>query len=244
MTTETPFSVLAAGVDGSKAGWLYVVIDSVQNRVQRCGVGPTFSELLIQTTACAAVGIDIPIGMPERVPRGGRAADREARELLRPRRHNSVFTTPPRPVLQARSYEEATAMHRAHSEGEAGMSRQAYGILPKIAEVDDLMTPRIQRRLFEVHPELSFMELNHGVPMAQSKGKATGLLTRLRLLRAVGLIEGLEDLADDLGKARLDDLLDATAAAWTAARCLRHEAIRVPAAEEKDVRGLRMEIWR
>ncbi len=235
---------LVAGADGSKAGWVFVVLDTEKRRIQRCTVAPTFSELLLQTSDCAAVGIDIPIGLPDRVARGGRAADREARKLLKPRRHASVFSTPPRAVLQARAYEEANELHRANSEGELGMSRQAYGILPKIAEVDDLMTPRIQPRVFEVHPELSFMELNRGTPVDQGKSRAGGILARIRLLSEVGLTEGLEELAGDLGKTGLDDLLDATAAAWTTGRVIKEEAFRVPTTAEMDVRGLRMEMWR
>ncbi len=235
---------LVAGADGSKAGWVFVVLDTEKQRVQRCAVAPTFSELLLQTSDCAAVGIDIPIGLPDRVARGGRAADREARKLLKPRRHASVFSTPPRAVLQARAYDEANYLHRANSEGELGMSRQAYGILPKIAEVDDLMTPRIQQRVFEVHPELSFMELNRGTPIDQGKSRAGGILARIRLLSDVGLTEGLEELAGDMGKTGLDDLLDATAAAWTTGRIIKEEAFCLPEPAEMDVRGLRMEIWR
>ncbi|MCZ6918518.1 MAG: DUF429 domain-containing protein [Gemmatimonadetes bacterium] len=235
---------LAAGADGSKAGWVFVVLDTERQRIQRCSVAPTFSELLLQTSDCAAVGIDIPIGLPDRVARGGRAADREARKLLKPRRHASVFSTPPRAVLQARAYEEANELHRANSEGELGMSRQAYGILPKIAEVDDLMTPRIQQRVFEVHPELSFMELNGGTPIDQGKSRVGGILARIRLLSEVGLTEGLEDLAGGMGKTGLDDILDATAAAWTTGRIIKEEAFRLPEPAETDVRGLRMEIWR
>lgn len=235
---------LVAGADGCRAGWVLVVVDIDQRKVLRCAVAPTFSELLLQTSDCAAVGIDIPIGLPDRVARGGRGANRDARELLKPRRHASVFTTPPRAVLQAREYEEANELHRANSEGEIGMSRQAYGILPKIAEVDDLMTPRIQQRVFEVHPELSFMELNGGVPLEHGKSRAAGILARMRLLAGVGLTEGLEELAGNLGKAGIDDLLDATAAAWTTGRIIEEEAIRVPESPETDVRGLRMEIWR
>lgn len=36
------------------------------------------------------------------------------------------------------------------------LSRQAFEIISKIREVDDLMTPELQTRVFEVHPELSF----------------------------------------------------------------------------------------
>ncbi len=237
-------STLVAGVDGSRAGWVYVVIDAASERVQACSVAPTFSELLLQTTACVIVAIDIPIGLPDEVERGGRSSDREARTLLRPTRHTSVFAAPPRSVLQARSFDEANELHREHSAGGIGMSRQAYGLLPKIAEVDDLMTPRIQQRVMEVHPELSFMELNRGSPLSLAKSSAGGLLARMRLLSTTGLTEGLEGLAGDLGRARLDDLLDAVAAAWTAMRVHNGGAVRIPLVEEVDVRGLRMEVWR
>ena len=64
------------------------------------------------------------------------------------------------------------------------------------------------------------------------------------LISNAGLTEGLEGLAGDLGRARLDDLLDAVAAAWTAMRVYRQNAVRIPLVEDFDVRGLRMEIWR
>jgi len=223
---------------------VFVLLDTRKRRVTACSVAPTFSELLLQTTSCAAVGIDIPIGLPDLAAGGGRAADRAARALLKPIRHTSVFSAPPRAVLQARSYEEANEFHRTHSETNAGMSRQAYGILPKIAEVDDLMTPRIQKRVFEVHPELSFMEMNRSQPMALSKVRAGGLLARMRLLADDGLIVGLEDLVGDLGKSSLEDVMDAIAVAWTADRKIREDAVRVPERPERDVRGLRMEMWR
>lgn len=233
-----------AGADGARSGWVYVVVDVDNSKVERCALAPTFSELLLQTTGCVVLAIDVPIGLPKRIGRGGRAADRDARRLLRPTRHQSVFTAPPRAVLQARSYDEANELHRTNSSGEVGMSVQAYGILPKIAEVDDLMTPRIQKRVFEVHPELSFRELNGGSPIPLGKTRAGGMLARLRVLERVGLTQHLESTCGDLGSAGLDDVLDATAAAWTAARIHRGEAIRVPDAEETDVRGLRMEMWR
>ncbi len=237
-------SRLVAGVGGSKAGWMFVVVDATRNRIEACSVAPTFSELLVQTTGCADVGIDVPIGLPDIAAPGGRAADRNARELLKPGRHTAVLAAPPRAVLQARSFEEANEIHRRTSENASGISRQAYGAVAKIAEVDDLMTPRIQQRVFEVHPELSFMELNHGEPMALGRTRAGGLLARIRILSEHGLIAGLEDVMKDIGKTRLDDAVDATVVAWTAARKYRDEAVRLPERPERDVRGLRMEIWR
>ena len=81
-----------------------------------------------------AVAIDIPIGLPDE---GSRRCDLEARKLIGPRR-SSVFPAPFRSVLGALTYEDAAARCRAVS-GKS-LSLQAFGILPKIAEVDRLMT--------------------------------------------------------------------------------------------------------
>jgi len=199
---------------------------------------------LLRTTETNVVGIDIPIGLPNELPDGGRSCDREARNLLKPFRHLSVFNAPPRPVLQARSYEEANDLHRENSNGNVGMSRQAYGILPKIAEVDDLMTPRLQQRFLEVHPELSFMEMNDGEPVQLGKSRAGGALVRMKLLGACGMWDSLEAKALEVSDAGLADVMDAAAAAWSAARFAKGSAVSVPDVVEKDVRGLKMAIWR
>jgi predicted RNase H-like nuclease len=43
--------------------------------------------------------------------------------------------------------------------------------------------------------------------------------------------------------AKVDDVLDACVAAWTAERIARDEAKRLPCDPPRDARGLRMEIW-
>ena len=54
------------------------------------------------------IAVDIPIGLSRQ---GARAADREARaRLRRVGRSASLFTTPPRPVLEAGSSAEALAV--------------------------------------------------------------------------------------------------------------------------------------
>ena len=63
------------------------------------------------------------------------------------RRASSVFSPPSRQVLGATCYEDVRAQ---------GLSIQAYGILPKIREVDRLMTPELQKVIHEAHPELAF----------------------------------------------------------------------------------------
>jgi predicted RNase H-like nuclease len=76
----------------------------------------------------------MPIGLPERGPR---ACDLEARRLLGPGRASSVFPAPIRPVLVATSYDDACQI-RLQVEGKK-LSRQAWVIVPKIREVDDML---------------------------------------------------------------------------------------------------------
>ncbi len=96
-------------------------------------------------------------------PRGAPAA-RTATELGLPRAGAGV--------LGAASYEEACAVSRAVCG--KGLSKQLYNILGKIREVDELLSPRLQRQLFEACPELSFAVLSGGEPMRHTKRTCRG----------------------------------------------------------------------
>lgn len=234
---------LVAGVDGCKAGWVVVVAATNETAAVRDAyVLSAFAEVLERTAACVAVGVDMPIGLPDVVPAGGRACDAEARALLRP--HGSrVFSAPARAVLGAKGYPDALARNVKHSESGTGLSKQAFAIVPKIREVDGCITPARQDRVFEVHPELSFAALNGGPPVAPTKRTAEGALVRMGLLSDAGLLHGLLEAPERVRGAGLDDVLDAAAAAWTAARYHGGAARRVPANPPVDGRGLRMEMW-
>lgn len=205
---------------------------------------PTFSELLKATRDCAAVGVDVPIGLLDGAIPGGRACDREARGRLGAGRGSSVFSPPTRPALAAADYPAALAANRASSEYGLGLSKQCYNIFPKIREVDALMTPHRQRRVREVHPELCFIALNGGQMLPDGKKTETGRAVRSRLL----VENGFPEAAQAVARAREftaapDDVLDAFAACWTAARIADGEAERLPRRPEKDGKGLRMEMW-
>lgn len=73
----------------------------------------------------AAVGIDIPIGLPEVGPR---RCDLEARRMIGARR-SSVFPAPMRGLLGAATYDEAVS--RAVALSGKGLSRQAFGSCPR-----------------------------------------------------------------------------------------------------------------
>ena len=224
-----------AGVDGCKGGWLLVRADATgQLRIEDVSVISTFRELIAATAECAAIAVDIPIGLPAHGPR---AADVEARKAIGPRR-SSVFPAPMRAALAASTYDEACALSLAACGKK--LSKQAFAILPKIRQADEAMTPALQEKVHEVHPEVSFRALSGDQPLEHAKLKPDGAAERLRLLTPAYR----DDLASvDLPTgAKRDDLYDACAAAWTAGRIAYGTARRLPAEPPLDSRGLRMEI--
>jgi predicted RNase H-like nuclease len=242
-TAAEPKATLVAGVDGCRRGWVVVLARADTAEFQGAEMVPAFEAVLELVSRCSAVAVDIPIGLSEDLARGGRDVDRHARSLLK-ERMSSVFAAPPRPVLGAKSYEEALELARKHSSEGIGLSRQSFNLLKRMAEVDAAMTPALQDWVVEVHPELSFRAMNAEVPLPRSKRSAQGIVSRIRLLETAGFGEVIEQAAVLAGKlASLDDVLDACAAAWTAGRIARGEAVRIPSKPPLDRRGLRMEMW-
>ena len=139
-------------------------------------------------------------------------------------------------MLGAETYEDAVTEYKKISG--KGMSRQGFAILPKIREVDHLMTPARQQNLFEVHPEVCFTVLS-GSPMSHHKAKPEGRAERLAVLRRVFPDIDARVVLRPAG-TRPDDILDAYVAAWTAQRWIAHTCIRLGG--DLDARGLRMEM--
>jgi predicted RNase H-like nuclease len=186
----------------------------------------------IESGRLVAVTIDIPIGL---APNGARRVDGIARKRLGQRR-SSVFSAPVRPVLAAATFEEACAISRA-TWGKA-VSRQLFGILPKVREVDQVESPRLQEKLVEMHPEVGFAELA-GAPMRFHKSKPPGRLERLHALRSP--FPDVESVSTPrLRGTQPDDILDAFVGAWSARRYAK--ATHVQLGGEVDETGLRMEM--
>jgi predicted RNase H-like nuclease len=114
---------------------------------------------------------------------------------------------------------------------------QALNILPKIAEVDAAMTPALATRVHEVHPELAFMALNDGVPVAEPKRSPEGRALRIALLEAAG-----EVVPPKPRGAAMDDLLDACALRWSARRIADGAHATVLPEPDRDAQGLPMQI--
>ena len=207
---------LVAGVDAAKGGWVMAITAIAPGSPVAFSVWPSFADLWAEarTQGLLAVGVDMPIGLPGK---DLRRSDVEARELLGPRR-SSLFWTPPLCVLDAADHTEANHQARAHTG--RGLSIQAFHLLPKVREVRAVLTPEdlaphAQPQAAEVHPETSFAVLA-GTPMESSKRQQSGQAERLSVL--VPEFSNLAELPTSPAGATIDDLLDATAAAWTARR--------------------------
>jgi predicted RNase H-like nuclease len=243
VTREGRDSHVVAGVDGCRAGWVFVIL---QNgcRIVDGGTAPTFEKLLEYTCMCAVVGIDIPIGLPDS---GARTADRLARKALGPTRSSSVFAAPKRGTLSATSYPQALALSRA-VDG-VGLSKQTFFLLAKIREVDEalLATPRQQMRVREVHPEVSFRFAARDSRALPAKKTAQGGADRDAILERHFSNYGQAFLAIRHGilrrDAQDDDIRDACIAAWTAHRISAGQAISLPSPPEADSLGIPMAIY-
>jgi predicted RNase H-like nuclease len=227
---------LYVGVDGCKAGWLCFTVD-LHNYETDFHILPHFADVLIDFKCADVVAVDIPIGLPQS---GARACDIEARRRLGKPRSNSVFPAPIRPILRATTYEKAC--QKSLRAGGKKISKQAFGILSKVREVDRVTSPGLQNWVYEVHPELCFCALNNGKAMQFGKRSASGRDERLKLLSNPfpQIRTHLSELERRL--AGPDDLLDAAAAAWSAVRIGQKQAVHVPEVPEFDPTGLRMEI--
>ncbi|MHC4647624.1 MAG: DUF429 domain-containing protein [Planctomycetota bacterium] len=246
MSTDKPLCV--AGVDGCKAGWCAAVarpIDAANRQDANCVlelkrffVARTFAEVLAETSDCELVCVDIPIGLTD--GKSPRKCDLEARKILRGPRASSVFPAPVRPCLTADDYEAASRISLERSGKK--LSRQSFAILPKIREVDDLMTRQLQSRVREIHPEVSFCALNSNELVDHNKRTVPGQAKRRKLLQTA-LISIDDVLADAPSRGyNMDDALDAIVAAWTAAQTVLGKAGTLPDSPGRDSKGLKMEI--
>lgn len=195
------------------------------------------SDLVLQAARVAdleAIGIDMPIGLPDS---GRRAADVLARSIVGPR-WQSVFMTPVRSALAEESH-AAASLRNKELAGE-GISQQAYALRPRLFEVNAWVAAS-QIPVVEVHPEVSFATLA-GRPLPHGKKSWAGSTLRRSMLVAAGIA-----VPDDLGalgeSAAMDDVLDAAVAAWSAQRHTEGVARSFPDPPEVFSDGHHCAIW-
>src|ERR1039457_7038272 len=130
--------MFVAGVDGCRAGWVAfkVELPSLVTSVEVIDLPALLRKRLPELSF---LGIDIPIGLLN----GSRACDKAARKLLGQPRGTSVFAAPCRAALAATTHAVANQINREKTG--RGLSQQAFGIIPKIKQVDDAITPDCQQ---------------------------------------------------------------------------------------------------
>ncbi|MDX2290330.1 MAG: DUF429 domain-containing protein [Hyphomicrobiaceae bacterium] len=239
---------LVAGVDGCRGGWIVALRPLAAPERAEVRMVPTFADVLAIRPEPEVIAVDMPIGLPQAGSLGGRPCDVAARAGLGGRQ-SAVFAVPARAAVMCVDYGEACRVALVNSQPPRKVSKQTFNLFAKIREVDALLTPELQTRIVECHPEVAFWALNGRRELTtpkkvKSKPFEPGLAQRRALLAAAGYDRALLDACPfRVSVAGPDDLLDAFACSWTAARIVRNEAICFPAAPDCDARGLRMEIW-
>jgi predicted RNase H-like nuclease len=247
-----------AGADGCKAGWVAVILQP--GGMPSAAVFPTFTALVDSLPDDAIVAVDMPIGLPDFTYRGGRGPEILVRRLLG-ERQSSVFSIPSRAALYAyaepftsieRWYEGhrlASEVARVTSDPPRSVSIQAFGIFPKIREIDGLMIerPELRTRVIESHPEVAFWRLNGEQAMRLPKKvknivNPAGMAERRALLVSLGLPSAFVESTPPRGAAS-DDFLDAAALLFIAARHARGEARPFPDPPGTDRHGIPVAIW-
>jgi predicted RNase H-like nuclease len=230
---------LVAGVDGCPAGWIAALWDGAGRLTSR--LCASFAEVM--ALPAQIIAVDMPIGLPER---SGRPPEREVRAKLGGRQ-SSVFTVPAQSAVYCADYLDACRINLLHSDPPKKVSKQCFHLFPKMREIDALLAPHHQFRIFESHPELAFWVMNEQTPLilpkkVKSRPYLPGLDLRRGLLRRNGVpVDGLitDYRRRDVGP---DDLLDACACTFVAWRILNRRSIRFPADPPLNPKGLRMEI--
>lgn len=235
-----------AGADGCRRGWA-VAIMQPDGAFAPLDVVATFAELAQATALARLTLVDIPMGLLDGPGATERRCEREARQLLGPRR-SSLFAVPVRAAVHAGSYAEACHLNQLATGKK--LSIQTWGIVPKIAEADLVLratsSPGLQGRVRECHPEVCFAALNGWQPLVASKKTPEGVAQRLALLAA-----HVPNAGDALNEARsrykradvaTDDLLDAMVAAVSARLAAARGMPTVPPAPPQDRFGIPMAI--
>jgi predicted RNase H-like nuclease len=228
-------TVPVLGVEPCPAGWVGAILEPGAPR-PRLAVAATIGglvETVRQSLGIEAVAIDIPIGLPDDTLR---KADALAREALAGNA-SSVLTTLTRAAYREEARTAADAVNRALT-GQ-GVGAPAFALRERVLEVDAWVRSRPTVMVIEVHPELSFAMMAGG-PIEADKKTDEGQRARLAALAAAGLAS--PSVLTGTGYAA-DDVIDACAAAWTAARRTSGVARPLPDPPQIFTDGIPAAIW-
>lgn len=234
LRSPLPYEVLA-GVEPCTGGWLVVPgnLQGITMAPQPPFMVPTMADVLDYRPAFTVVALHAPVGLPGK-PGDRRACDVAARQLLGRRRGATAVLAPPRAVLHARTLAEA-------QEVDPTMDIVRWRLRAKAAEAVSEVQSWRQRMVWEVNPELAFLNMNDGVPLRYPKRSQMGRQERLGLLEAK--LPGIDRImAHRAPVMRESRLIDAAANLWTARRIMARAITRLADPPEWDADGVRMDI--
>jgi len=211
------------GIDGCKSGWFVAQLQD--NKTLNFWLIESLDIINDITKKSAVVGIDIPLELHEK---GTRMAEKEARTLLG-RRAATIFSPPAIKTLNAKTYEEACRIN--YNEEGKKISKQTWFILNKIKEARKIYLDKVSnKKLFEIHPELSFMAMNRMQVLIDSKKTIEGRKKRLKLINGYYPSFSFDDVREKFSSKDVadDDILDAIAVLWSTQKIIDNIASYVP----------------
>lgn len=240
---------LLVGVDGCPSGWIAVFAVAGENGdfdSPEVALFTDFSTLTDRFERAAAIAVDMPIGLPERIEGSGRGPEQAVRPMLGARQ-SSVFSIPSRPAVYAPDYPAACGAAVATSAPAKKVSKQAFMIFPKIREIDGVLRRNPAMPVYEVHPEFAFTRLNGDKPMrlpkkVKSRVNPAGIAERRALLAGNGFSEDFLARRPPPGAA-VDDFIDACACLAIARRIVSGRARPWPLDYRRDRHALPIAIW-
>ena len=221
------------GIDGCKAGW--IIAKTLENESISFQIIKNLNDL--KRINVSHIGIDIPLQLSHT---GKRFAEIEARSLLK-NRACTIFTPPTLNALRAKNYMDACEVN--FKECGKRISKQSWNLFPKIKEAQEFLENKSinKLRVFEVHPELSFMAMNDMSLVQASKKTDIGREIRIKLIQKFFPKFSFESVRNEYKKNQTldDDILDSVSVLWSTQRIVDNIANFVP----KDPKRIDMRIY-
>ena len=211
------------GIDGCRHGWI------VAEEKPRGGISIKLIESLNYLESIISqksiAGIDIPLAIHEK---GFRKADAEARTLLKSRA-STIFSAPTKEALFSNSYTDACVINESICGKK--ISKQSWFLFSKIKEARTIFCNAHKKlKLYEVHPELSFMAMNDMKVIELGKKTDDGFKARYKLVKKLFPKFDFEKIRANFkrGDVADDDILDAIAVLWSTQKIIANMASYVP----------------
>ena len=211
------------GIDGCRFGWVVAEEKTKGDLSIQLIESLNYLESVISKKAIA--GIDIPLAIHEK---GFRMADAEARVLLKSRA-STIFSAPAKETLLSDNYNDACAINESICGKK--ISKQSWFLFSKIKEARTIFCQAHKKiKLYEVHPELSFMAMNDMRVIELGKKTDEGFKMRHKLVKKLFSKFDFEQTRANFKRCDVadDDILDAIAVLWSTQKIIANMASYVP----------------